>query len=232
METLVRLLVVEDDAQIADGLVRALRRNGHVVDAVDRGMSADAALAVQEFDLVILDLGLPDLDGTEVLRRLRARRQDTPVLVLTARDEVPDRVRGLDLGADDYVIKPFEMPELEARIRAIARRAIAGGGGDIVAGRLRLKAAQKTILIGDDPVDFSPREFALLELLLLRRGRVVSKPQIQEHLCEWDDELTDSAIELYIHRVRRKLEYADVTIRTVRGFGYLLEADGPDVAPG
>lgn len=223
-----RLLVVEDDAQIADGLVRALRRNGHVVDSVDRGKSADSVLATQDFDLVILDLGLPDIDGTEVLRRLRGRKQQTPVLVLTARDEVPDRVRGLDLGADDYVIKPFEMPELEARIRAIARRAIAGAGGDLVAGKLRLKAAQKAILIGEAPVEFSPREYALLEILLLRRGRVVSKAQIQEHLCEWDGELTESAIELYVHRVRRKLEYAEVNIRTVRGFGYLLEHTAVD----
>lgn len=227
-----RLLVVEDDEQIADGLVRALRRNGHVVDALDRGLSADAALAVQDFDLMILDLGLPDIDGCEVLRRLRARNQDTPVLVLTARDEVKDRVYGLDLGADDYVIKPFEMQELQARIRAIARRAIIGGGGDLVAGQLRLKSAQKCILVGDTPIDFSPREFALLELLLLRRGRVVSKPQIQEHLCEWDEELTESAIELYIHRVRRKLEATDVSIRTVRGFGYLLDASGTDAAAG
>jgi len=222
----VRLLVVEDDPQIADGLSRALRRNGHVVDVLDRGLSADITLGTQDFDVVILDLGLPDMDGIDVLRRLRGREKRTPVLVLTARDELADRVRGLDLGADDYMVKPFEMDELEARIRAIARRAHAGSGGDLVAGKLCMKLAQRRILVDDAPVEFSPREFAVLEILLLRRGRVVSKAQLQEQLCAWDSALTDGAIELYVHRVRRKLEFSDVTIRTVRGFGYLLENNG------
>lgn len=218
-----RMLVVEDDPQIADGLSRALQRHGHIVDVLDRGLSADVALASQDFDVVILDLGLPDMDGIDVLRRLRSRQKRTPVLILTARDDLQDRVRGLDLGADDYMVKPFEMDELEARIRAIARRAHAGSGGDLVAGKLKMKLAQRRILIEDMPIDFSPREFAVLEILLLRRGRVVSKAQMQEQLCAWDSALTDGAIELYVHRVRKKLEFSDVSIRTVRGFGYMLE---------
>jgi len=218
-----RILVIEDDPQIADGLSKALQRHGHIVDTLDRGLSADVTLASQDFDVVILDLGLPDMDGIDVLRRLRARQKRTPVLILTARDELQDRVRGLDLGADDYMVKPFEMDELEARIRAIARRAHAGSGGDLVAGKLKMKLAQRRILIEDMPIDFSPREFAVLEILMLRRGRVVSKAQMQEQLCAWDSALTDGAIELYVHRVRKKLEFSDVSIRTVRGFGYMLE---------
>ena len=219
-----RLLVVEDDIEIADGLTGALRRSGHAVDCVHRGGEALVAADMQEYDLVVLDLGLPDQDGLSVLRTLRARKNHTPVLVLTARDGLRARVQGLDLGADDYVLKPFEYSELEARIRAITRRTVSGTGADVRVGELRLKAAERRMCLGDAPMELSPREFGVLEILLLRRGRVVSKSQIQSHLCDWSDELTDSAIELYVHRVRRKLEGGGVEIRTVRGFGYLLQA--------
>lgn len=218
-----RLLVVEDDVQIADGLTSALRRSGHAVDWLHQGAAALLALETQPYDLVVLDLGLPDQDGLTVLKTLRARKNQTPVLILTARDVLHTRVQGLDLGADDYLLKPFDYAELEARIRAIIRRTVAATGGEVYAGGLCLKAAERRICMGEIAIDLSPREFGVLEILLLRHGRVVSKPQIQSHLCDWDDELTESAIELYVHRVRRKIEGAGVQIRTVRGFGYLLQ---------
>jgi len=219
----VRLLVVEDDLEIAHGLVTALRRSGHAVDVAHRCADALAALGTQTYELVVLDLGLPDEDGLTVLRTVRARNQALPVLILTARDALPARVRGLDLGADDYMLKPFDYSELEARIRAITRRAMAGRAGDVRVGRLTLKSAERGVFVDDALLELSPREFGVLEVLLLRNGRVVSKAQIQAHLCDWSAELTDSAIELYVHRVRRKLESAGVEIRTVRGFGYLLQ---------
>jgi DNA-binding response OmpR family regulator len=218
-----RLLLVEDDAQIADSLARGLRRGGDTVDVHGNGRDADAALRGAGYDLMILDLGLPDRDGTAVLSELRGRDDHTPVLVLTARDELSDRVRALDLGADDYLTKPFEFAELQARIRAIARRAIARAGGDIGVGSLRFNQVQRQAYADDAPLDLPPRELAVLEVLLLRRGRVVSKAQIQQHLCDWDQELTEGAIELYVHRVRKKLEGTGVTLRTVRGLGYLLQ---------
>ena len=218
-----RLLVVEDDVQIADGLTGALRRSGHAVDCVHRGADALLAVETQSYDLVVLDLGLPDQDGLTVLKTLRARKNQTPVLILTARDVLHTRVQGLDLGADDYLLKPFDYAELDARIRAIIRRTVAATGGEVHVGGLCLKAAERRICASEIALDLSPREFGVLEVLLLRHGRVVSKSQIQSHLCDWDDELTESAIELYVHRVRRKIEDAGVEIRTVRGFGYLLQ---------
>jgi two-component system OmpR family response regulator len=219
----VRLLLVEDDPQIGDGLAMALRRSGYRVDLMRDGRDADVALSTQDYDLVILDLGLPGMDGYTLLRRLRESRKDTPVLILSARDELTDRVRGLDLGADDYIVKPFELADLEARVRAVARRSLAASGGDVAVGQLCYRMAQRRFYANEVPLELSRREFGVLELLLLRRGRVVSKAQIQQHLCEWDESLSDAAIELYVHRVRRKLEAVPVEIRTVRGFGYLLQ---------
>ncbi|MGQ0502050.1 MAG: response regulator [Panacagrimonas sp.] len=225
-----RILVVEDNEPIADAVVHGLRQSGHAVDRVADGRSADEMLRGGSFDLVVLDLGLPQLDGLAVLQRARERGDRTPVVILTARDDVGDRVRGLDAGADDYIFKPFEMVELEARIRAVSRRAIARSGGEIEAGCLRLRTGERRFFVRGEPLDLSRREFDLLETLLLHRSRVISKQNIQERLCEWDEELSDTAIELYIHRVRRKLAdaRADVTIRTIRGFGYLLQAADGD----
>jgi DNA-binding response OmpR family regulator len=220
----VRLLLVEDDVQIAESLARGLRRSGDVVDVYGTAGEAEEALRSVDYALVILDLGLPDRDGSVLLSALRARENHIPVLVLTARDELDDRVRMLNLGADDYMVKPFELVELQARIRAVTRRALARSGGSIGVGALRLDLAERRAYAGDSPLDLSPRELGVLELLLLRRGRVVSKAQIQEHLCEWDQELTDGAIELYIHRLRKKLTGTEVELRTMRGFGYLLQA--------
>lgn len=221
-----RLLVVEDDPPIAAGLQRALRRSGNAVDLSRDGNSALLALGEADYDCVILDLGLPDIDGTQVLRQMRRQNQHTPVVILSARDDKADRVLGLDLGADDYIAKPFDLEELEARIRAVTRRAIARRGDDVTIGRLRLCLSQRQVFIEDKAAELLPREFAVLECLLLRHGRVVSKRQLLEQVSGWDAELSENAIELYVHRVRRKIEGAGVSIRTLRGFGYLLQVDG------
>jgi DNA-binding response OmpR family regulator len=221
-----RLLVVEDDPPIATGLQRALRRAGNAVDLSVDGRSALQAVRQADYDCVILDLGLPDIDGTQVLRELRHQNQQTPVVILTAREETADRVLGLDLGADDYISKPFDLDELEARIRAVTRRAIARRGSDITVGDLRLSLSQRQVFVGDKTVELLPREFAVLECLLLRHGRVVSKRQLLEQLSGWEGDLSENAVELYVHRVRRKIEHSTCTIRTLRGFGYLLQVDG------
>lgn len=221
-----RFLVVEDDAPIAAGLQRALRRGGNAVDLSVDGRSALQAISQADYDCVILDLGLPDIDGTQVLRQMRRQNQQTPVVILSAREDKADRVLGLDLGADDYIAKPFDLEELEARIRAVTRRAIARRGDDITIGDLRLSLSERQVFIGQKPADLLPREFAVLECLLLRHGRVVSKRQLLEQISGWDAELSENAVELYVHRVRRKIEHSGCTIRTLRGFGYLLQVDG------
>lgn len=218
-----RILLVEDDAMLADATARALTQSGHAVDVVRTGEDADAALAANRYDLVLLDIGLPQLDGFEVLKRLRARRSAVPVLVLTAREAVEDRVTGLDLGADDYLVKPFHLSELEARVRALIRRFHAGASSDLVHGRLRLDTAGRRLFCGDVPVDLSVRELAVLELLLLRESRVVTKQQIVDHLYGWDDTSSSNTVEVFIYRLRKKLEPCGVDIRTIRGMGYLIE---------
>jgi two-component system OmpR family response regulator len=218
-----RLLVVEDDAVLAAALTRALGQAGYVVDLVDDGESANEALQGGTYDLVVLDLALPGLDGLAVLRRLRDRRSQVPVLILTARDTLDDRVAGLDLGADDYMTKPFDLPELEARVRALIRRGQYGAGASMSHGRLRFDPAARRLFYDDQPVEMSARELALTELLLARQGRVVSKEQIISQLFGFGEDVGSNAIEVYVHRVRRKLEPLGVEIRTVRGMGYLLD---------
>jgi two-component system, OmpR family, response regulator len=175
---------------------------------------------------VILDLGLPRLDGYEVLRRLRRRGSKMPVLILTARDALDDRVKGLDLGGDDYLTKPFDLPELEARVRSLIRRGQSGGGSLLSHGTLTLDTVGRRATLGGEPLDLSARELGVLEVLMLRSGRVVNKDQLAEQLYGWDEEVGPNAIEVYVHRLRRKLEPAGVTIRTIRGLGYLLEKPG------
>jgi two-component system OmpR family response regulator len=218
-----RLLVVEDDAVLAAALTRALGQAGYVVDLVDDGESANEALQGGTYDLVVLDLALPGLDGLAVLRRLRDRRSQVPVLILTARDTLDDRVAGLDLGADDYMTKPFDLPELEARVRALIRRGQYGAGASMSHGRLRFDPAARRLFYDDQPIEMSARELALTELLLARQGRVVSKEQIISQLFGFGEDVGSNAIEVYVHRVRRKLEPLGVEIRTVRGMGYLLD---------
>lgn len=217
-----RILLVEDDPLIADALTAALRNSGHSIDAVRTVRDAEASLST-DYAVILLDLGLPDGDGLELLQRVRSRRQAVPVIVLTARDRPADRVRGLDLGADDYVVKPFDLSEIEARIRAVTRRAGAGSSAELQLGTLRIVPDARRAQIGDRSLELTPREYALLELLLTRQNRVVSKAQIEEQLCDWDRALSDTAIEVLVHRLRKKLDGATgVELRTLRGFGYLL----------
>jgi two-component system OmpR family response regulator len=219
----VHILIAEDDAIIADGLTQSLRHSGYAVDCARTGSEADAALAIGHYDLLILDLGLPKLNGFEVLKRLRGRQSKVPVLILTALDAVTDRVRGLDLGADDYLAKPFALTELEARVRALTRRGPAGAStllqhGDLTYDQVNRVAELKGVIL-----DLSAREMGLLEILLGRAGRVVSKERLVDHMCEWGEEVSTNAIEVYIHRLRKKLEGSQVNIVTVRGLGYCLE---------
>ncbi len=218
-----RILIAEDDQVLADGLLRSLRTAGYAVDQVSSGTEADAALSAHEFDLLILDLGLPRLHGLEVLRKLRARRSTTPVLILTAADSVEQRVKGLDLGADDYMAKPFALQELEARVRALTRRGMGAATSVITHGPLTFDTAGRVAYINEQLVDLSARELGLLEVLLQRAGRLVSKDQLVERLCEWGDEVSNNAIEVYIHRLRKKIEQGPIRIATVRGLGYCLE---------
>ena len=218
-----RILIVEDDPVLSDGLTRSLRESDYAVDSATDGAEADQILSTHSFDLVILDLGLPKLEGYEVLRRLRRRGSRTPVLILTALDALEDRVKGLDLGADDYLTKPFDLPELEARVRALIRRGHSGGGSLLSHGALTLDIAGRRALLDGEPLELSAREIGVLEVLMLRSGRVVNKDQLAEELYGWDEEVSANAIEVYVHRLRRKLEPAGVTIRTIRGLGYLLE---------
>ncbi len=220
-----RILIAEDDPVLADGLTRTLRQDEYAVDCVNDGMAADHALSSQAYDLAILDVGLPRLDGFEVLKRLRRRASTIPVLVLTARDGLPDRVRGLDLGADDYMTKPFELPELEARVRALIRRGQTGGSATIAHGRLRLDTVGRRVTVDDQPLELSARELGVLEVLIMRNGRVVSKDQLAEKLYSWDDDVGANAIEVCVHRLRKKIEPAGIAIRTIRGLGYLLEKE-------
>ena len=218
-----RILVVEDDSILAAALTRALNQSAYAVDLAEDGEAANHALAGTSYDLVVLDIALPKIDGLAVLRRLRDRRSPTPVLILTARDMLDDRVNGLDLGADDYMTKPFDLPEFEARVRALIRRGHNTPGATMAHGRLRLDVAGRRLFHDDQPIEMSARELALTELLLARQGRVVSKEQIIDHLFGFGDDVGSNAIEVYVHRVRKKLEPLGIDIRTVRGMGYLLD---------
>jgi two-component system OmpR family response regulator len=219
----VRILIVEDDAALASGIARILEGEGHAVDVMATGEHAVAGTKQERFDLVILDVGLPGIDGFEVLRRLRTAGDRIPVLVLTARDALDDRVRGLDLGADDYMAKPFAMPELAARVRALVRRSQAQTGPKIVHGPLTLDTVARRAQLNGAPLDLAAREWAVLEVLLARVEKIVSKEAIIQAVASWGEELTPNAIEVYVSRLRAKLDAAGVQIRTVRGFGYMLE---------
>jgi len=218
-----RILVAEDDAVLADAVQRSLRQSGHAVDWVQNGAQAEDAVQVERFDLLILDLGLPKLHGLEVLRKLRARGSSLPVLILTAADSVEQRVKGLDLGADDYMAKPFSLQELEARVRALTRRGLGTASTIIKHGPLTFDATGRVAYINDQMIELSARELSLLEVLLQRAGRLVSKDQLVERLCEWGEEVSNNAIEVYIHRLRKKIEKGPIRIATVRGLGYCLE---------
>jgi two-component system OmpR family response regulator len=217
-----RILLVEDDTMLADALSRTLVQAAHAVDIVGSGDEADRALALGIYDLAILDIGLPGASGLEVLQRLRARKSTLPVLMLTALDTLEDRVRGLDLGADDYLAKPFDLPELEARVRALLRRST-NSTPFLELGQLRFDTVGRRVFWDKRALELSPRELALLEILMLRVGRVVSKAQMVNHLYGFGDDVGDNAIEVNVYRLRKKLEPLGCEIRTVRGMGYLME---------
>ncbi len=217
------ILLVEDDAVLADGLSRTLQAQGMQVELACDGLQADLLLQRNQPAVAVLDIGLPGIDGFEVVRRLRARGDTTPVLLLTARDAVEDRVRGLEMGADDYLVKPFATPELVARIRALARRN-APKSNILALGNIVLDSGARRARVGERPLELSVREWAVLEYLLQHAGRVVSKQQIVDAIAPWGEDLTLNAVEVYVSRLRLKLDGAGATLRTIRGFGYLLEA--------
>lgn len=219
-----RVLIVEDDALLADGLVRTFAANGFVADRVDNGRTADDLLRREPFDLVVLDVGLPGLDGFEVVRRARARQQMMPVLILTARDAVQDRVHGLNLGADDYLLKPFDLDELMARANALVRRSRAQQHERIAHGPLEMDFVARRCFVGGEPLELPLREWTLLEFLLRNVEKVVNKEQIIAAVCRWDEEMSSNAVEVYVSRLRTKLDPHGIRIRTVRGFGYMLHA--------
>jgi two-component system, OmpR family, response regulator QseB len=215
-----RVLLVEDDAMIAQGLQTALRQGGFAVDWMRDGNSASNALQTSAFDVVLLDLGLPQRDGIEVLRDLRKRGNLTPVIIVTARDEIQHRVAGLDAGADDYIVKPFDLDEVMARMRSVLRRAAGRGDSSIQHGELRLDPVSHTVERSGVAVNLSAHEFAVLEALLQRPGAVLSRLQLEDRLYGWDEQIGSNAIEVYIHGLRRKL--GSETIQTLRGVGYFI----------
>ena len=214
-----KILLVEDDRLLGDGIRAGLMQAGFAVDWAQDGRAAELALSGEAYDAVVLDLGLPRLSGMEVLARARAARNAVPVLILTARDTVPDRIAGLDAGADDYLVKPFDLGELQARLRALLRRAGNQAEPVLSHGELRLDPAARSVTREGRPVELSAREFAVLHALLLNAGRVLSKAQLEEKLYGWGEEIESNAVEVFVHHLRRKL--APDLIRTVRGVGYM-----------
>ncbi|ARU04602.1 DNA-binding response regulator [Comamonas serinivorans] len=215
-----KILLVEDDQMIGEVVLDTLRAEQWAVDWVKDGEMAETALATGDYDLVLLDLGLPRKDGLAVLRDLRARQVRVPVLVATARDAVADRVAGLDAGADDYIVKPYDIDELLARIRALVRRASGRAEPSYSWGDVRITPATREVTVKGEPVSLSAREWAVLEPLIARPGRVLSRPQLEEKLYSWRDEVSSNAVEVYVHGIRKKL--GSGLIQNVRGLGYLV----------
>ncbi len=215
-----RLLLVEDDRQLGDGIRAGLVLEGYTVDWAENGGSAEEALKSEHFDLVVLDLGLPHRSGIEILQSLRARGNTTPVLVLTARDTVADRIKGLDSGGDDYMTKPFDLDELNARIRALLRRSAGHASPVMQYGTIAIDPAAHTVTQDGKPVEISPREFAILRTLLSNAGRVLSRSRLEEALYGWETDIESNAVEVHIHHLRKKL--GSSLIRTVRGVGYVV----------
>jgi len=221
-----RILLVEDDRALHSALLALLVQSGYAVDGVHDGASAEALLRAESFDLVILDLNLPQMDGLDVLRAMRARQGGAAVMILTARGSSDDRVRGLDLGADDYLAKPFDVREFEARVRSLLRRQAGLRASTVSLGALALDLTTRQFSAHGTALDIPPRERALLELLVMRAGKVVAKEAIVQSLTSLDDILSDNAIEQYISRLRRRIAPLGLELRTVRGIGYLLDKGG------
>ncbi|WP_324779978.1 response regulator [Thiobacillus sedimenti] len=220
-----RILLVEDDRLLGDGLQAGLTQAGYAVDWLRDGEAAVAALSTEAFAAVVLDLGLPKRDGLSVLQWLRARHDATPVLILTARDRLEDKVRGLDLGADDYVLKPFDLDEVAARLRALVRRAHGRPEPLLAVGEVELNPAARTVTRAGQAVELTPREFDLLHLLLQNTDRVLSRRMLEEQIYTWNDAVDSNALEVHIHHLRRKL--GNDLIRTVRGVGYMASSGAP-----
>ncbi|MCU0882922.1 MAG: response regulator transcription factor [Hyphomonadaceae bacterium] len=221
-----RLLLVEDDLPLAEALLSLLVSSGYAVDCVHDGEAASALVAAEQFDLMILDLNLPELDGLSVLRAMRAKGNRAAVMILTARGAAEDRVRGLDLGADDYMAKPFDIREFEARVRSLLRRQAGLRSSTVTLGALSLDLTSRQFSANGQPIDLPPRERALLELMVMRAGKVVAKEAIVQSVTSLEDNLSDNAIEQYVSRLRRRLQPLGLNMRTVRGIGYLLEKPG------
>ena len=215
-----RVLLIEDDAMIGAAVETALHRDAYAVDWVRDGEQADTALRTQQYDAALLDLGLPGRDGIEVLRALRARGARVPVLVITARDALQDRVDGLDAGADDYLLKPFDVAELQARLRALIRRSSGRAEPAFTSGNLVVDTVSRVVSIDGTPVPLSAREWAVFEPLVARPGQILSRAQLEEKLYGWGEEINSNTVEVYIHKLRRKL--GAKTIRNVRGLGYMV----------
>ncbi|PKO62055.1 MAG: DNA-binding response regulator [Betaproteobacteria bacterium HGW-Betaproteobacteria-18] len=215
-----RVLLAEDDAMLGDGLRAGLRQQGFQVDWVRDGLAAEREISTGDYQAAVLDLGLPHKDGLDVLQALRGKKIATPVLVLTARDAVPDRIKGLDLGADDYVLKPVDLYELGARLRSLVRRAHGQTQDVLRCGALQMNPAARQVTFENEPVTLSTREFDLLHALMLAQGRVLSREQLEQQLYSWGHEVESNAVEVHIHHLRKKLR-ADL-IQTVRGIGYTL----------
>lgn len=222
-----RILLIEDDVMVARGIREGLEKTGNAVDHSVAAEPVESSIELTQYDLAIVDIGLPGMSGHEFIRRLRRRGIKVPILILTARDGVDDRVIGLDLGADDYMVKPFHLPELQARVRALIRRSRSVASSELGAGLLSLDLSRMTATINGAPLELTGREWDILQQLLLASPNVVSKQKMVESLSEWDNELTLNAIEIYISRLRAKLQGGGVEIRTLRGIGYRLDEIAP-----
>ncbi len=217
------ILLIEDDEILADGLIHTLSNSGYQVTCATTGAYAEHLLKAQGFDLIILDLGLPDIDGLQLLRQLRHQKLSLPIMILTARDAMNDQIDGIQQGADDYMTKPFELRELEVRLNALIRRCYGGFSHIIEFGSLQLDTNNHQILAGGELLSLSVREYSVLEFLMMQKGKVLSKDKIAQHLSLHGDALADNAIEVYIHRIRKRIQPFQVGIKTFRGLGYLLE---------
>lgn len=218
-----RLLLVEDDEILGEGLVEGLKMEGYAVDWLTNGRLADEALKINSYELIVLDLNLPDMEGLDILKALRARKDETPVMVLTAKDTVPDRVMGLDSGADDFVIKPFELDEVCARLRALARRNEGRSVPNIEYKGIVLDPASHQVTWNDEKIDLSQKEFEILSFLMGNIGKVISRARLEESLYSWDSDVESNTVEVHIHHLRKKLDPS--IIRTVRGVGYIIDED-------
>ncbi len=218
-----KLLLVEDDEMLGEGLVEGLKMEGYVVDWLTNGRLADEALKMNSYELIVLDLNLPDMEGLDILKALRARKDETPVMVLTAKDTVPDRVMGLDSGADDFVIKPFELDEVCARLRALARRNEGRSVPQIAYKGIVLDPASHQVTWHNQKIDLSQKEFEILSFLMANVGRVISRARLEESLYSWDTDVESNTVEVHIHHLRKKLDPS--IIRTVRGVGYIIDEE-------